>query len=362
MKIGILTFHRALNYGAVLQCYALYETLKDMGHDVEVIDYRPPYIEKYRKYYNKNCFHEQSIIRKIKALIKLPLTYWHIRKAVKAFDDFTTKHFCFSNIVNTAEDIPTYYDAIIFGSDQIWSPQICEGFDPIYWGQFSKGKTRFVTYAVSYGGHNKIGNTEKNLICQYARSFNRISVREKDFCNEISLLLKRPIPLVVDPTLLLRKKKFCLITIKPKFGNYVLLFMLEQCNGAEEFAKRIATERNCNVIRLTAFPHIKKKKNEIILKGGLSPEEFLGYFKYANFIVSVSFHGTAFSVIFRKDFYVIHSRMEDRAHNLLKSIGLEKRLVNPKEINEITAVDYTNVDDLIVRQREESVSFLKNNI
>ena len=93
MKIGILTFHRAINFGAVLQCYALYCILSDMGHDVEVIDYRPRYIEKYRKPFYWNDFKKQRLLSKIKTLLKLPFIYRNKKKSARVFDFFINQHF-----------------------------------------------------------------------------------------------------------------------------------------------------------------------------------------------------------------------------------------------------------------------------
>lgn len=150
MKIGILTFHRAINFGAVLQCYALYRSLSDMGHTVEVIDYRPAYIEKYRKPFYWNDFKKQGLLRKLKTLLSIPLVYWKKRTSAKVFDTFINQNLKTSKVVKKVQDIP-YFDIIFFGSDQIWSPRICEGIDPMYYGQLPKGKTKIVSYAASLG-------------------------------------------------------------------------------------------------------------------------------------------------------------------------------------------------------------------
>ena len=188
MKIGILTFHRAINYGAVLQCYGLSETLKAMGHEVDVIDYRPECIEYYRK---KIPFfkirHTSGLRNQLKALIVSLLNIETVKDANRRFDLFLKNNFNLSKTVLSAENMPSDYDLIFLGSDQIWSPQICYGFDSIYWGQFKHDTTRLVTYAASLGGHNELSDLEWKNVGRYLKGFERISVREKKLQEDSTL-------------------------------------------------------------------------------------------------------------------------------------------------------------------------------
>ena len=361
MKIGILTFHRAINYGAVLQCYALSEVLKGMGHDVEVIDYRPPYIEKYRNLFYWYDFKKLEITAKLKSLCLLPINYYHRKKSAKAFDSFLVEHIKTSSIVKNICDVPRYYDAIIFGSDQIWSPEICEGLDPVFWGQFPKGRIKFVTYAASMGGHNRMNSEKWNEISKMIKAYDCVSVRELPLQQDIKQYTDVNASLVIDPTLLAPRKIFESIAIKPDEEKYVLLFTLEKSEKAYNLAKRIAKERQCKLIRLRATAGIRNKE-KLMLREGLTPSEFLGYFKYAEFIVTGSFHGTAFSVIFNKNFYTVHSKQEDRAANLLQSVGLTDRLVDPDDIKEIVNVNHNNTDTTIAEMRKGSMIFLTNSL
>ena len=357
MKIGILTFHRAINYGAVLQCYALYRTLCDMGHDVEVIDYRPDYVENDRRLF---FIKRTNLIAKIRILVYHLLDYKHRRKASKIFDKFLNNYLKFSPLVNNAKNIPDYYDYIFFGSDQIWNPRICAGFDKVFWGQFPKGKTKFVSYAASLGTPQNIAIDKWDAINEYIKTFDRISVREGKLLEFLKCKIEGKV--VLDPTLLASRDIFESIAIKPKETKFVLLYMLEPDRQAISFAEKIAKLLGCNLIRISAVGNIFDKRNEYKILSNIRPEEFLGYFKYADYIVNVSFHGTAFSVIFNKNFYTLKSKNFERAYGLLKSIALEERFVLPTEKVNMQDICYGEVNKRLDELKRESIAFIQKAI
>ena len=302
MKIGILTFHRAINYGAVLQCYGLYETLKSMGHDVEVIDYRPECIEYYRRIFPTfKISHANGVVMKLKTIAISLLNMPTIREANQRFDTFLNENFRFSKIIRRPKEMPKELDIIFFGSDQIWSPQICYGFDSIYWGQFKHDGIRLITYAASLGGHNQLSPEEWKTISRYLTAFERISVREKQLQADLESHLGIESELVVDPTILVNKEAFERITKQAESmpSNYVLVFAVAPTENLFGFAEEVATQTGSEIVVLTANKLRKCKYRNVVP----SVEEFLGWFKNAKCIVTVSFHGTVFSVLFRKDFY-----------------------------------------------------------
>lgn len=361
MKIGILTFHRAINFGAVLQCYALYRTLSDMGHDVEVIDYRPAYIEKYRKPLYWNDFKKQGFLSKIKALLMLPITYKNKKKSASVFDSFLNQHIKTTQVVKNVLDLPSF-DVIFFGSDQIWNPRICEGFDPLYYGQFPKGKTKLVSYAASLGTPQVLTKEQWDKIFPLMKSFDAISVRESklaEYLQNGGIKAKT----VLDPTLLASKEIFERIVEKPQITGYVLLYMLEPDGNAITFANRIAKHRNLKLMRIRArrSPKMKKSNYDDVVPNSVG--EFLGYFKYADYVVNVSFHGTAFSVIFNKNFYTLKSRNYERAYGLLKSLGLLDRFVSPNDdVGGGNDIDYLNAIECLEKMRKASQEFLYSSL
>lgn len=361
MKIGILTFHRAINYGAVLQCFALYEALHRMGHDVEVIDYRPPYIEKYRCLLYGPDFKKQGFLSKVKSLCLLPVSYQQKRKVSKAFDAFLDEHLRFSSIVRDRQDIPSYYDVIVFGSDQIWNPLICDGLDAIFYGQFAKGRTRFVTYAASLGTPQQIAKEYWAVMSDYLQAFDFISVRESKLADCLHDM-GRPAEVVFDPTLIAPEGLFEQLAVKPQEEKYVLLYMLEYNQQAIAFAQDIARQRGCQLLRLQAMSVTKKSGQgykSVIPKG---VNEFLGFFKYADYVVNVSFHGTAFSVIFKKDFYTLKSKNYERAYDFLQSVSLQERFVDPMDKVDMSPIDYVASNQRLSQLRAASISYLANSL
>lgn len=360
MKIGILTFHRAINFGAVLQCYALYRTLSDMGHNVEVIDYRPSFIEKYRQLMYWNDFKKLKFSSKIMTLLLLPFTYRAKRKSARVFDNFINQHIKITTIVKNTNDVP-FFDVVLFGSDQIWNPRICEGYDPLYWGQFSKGNTKLVSYAASLGTPQFLKQEQWDRIYTLIKAFDSISVREKKFAEYLQTAGFHA-QIVLDPTLLASKDIFEKIVEKPNETNYVLLYMLEGDRNAIKFANSIAKQMNLKLIRIRALssPSMKKSNyKEVIPK---SVGEFLGYFKFANYVVNISFHGTAFSIIFNKDFYTLKSKHFERAYSLLGSLGLLSRFVSSTETAQPIHLDYSEVNIKMAKLKMSSLDFIDKNL
>lgn len=369
MKIGILTFHRATNYGAVLQCFGLYKTLQSYGHDVEVIDYRPQYIEKYRQAIPLfDIKREKGLLAKLKLFL---ISFLEIRtklEAAQRFDKFIYKVFKLSPPVLSPDQMPKGYDVIFIGSDQIWSPQICFGFDRIYWGQFPHDKTRLFTYAASIGGHNHLNDDEWGKAGRYLKTFEGISVREQQLQIDLKEQLNFNSELVVDPTILANESVFDNLAEKPKDMplNYVLVFSVAPTENLIGFAEKVASETNSEIVTLSAYntPWVLRrgKKNSV----NPTVEEFLGWFKYAKCVVTVSFHGTVFSVLFRKDFYSLSNYMQDRAEHFLRSLNLADRLVSSDSnvINDFsyTSVDYSGVEERLYYMKKQSISFVTNTL
>lgn len=358
MKIGILTFHRAMNYGAVLQCYALYRTLSDMGHDVEVIDYRPSYIEKYRSLFDKESFlQKKGVWKKIRYVVQRIIAYPQRTKAIKVFDAFLGKHLTLSNAISSKKNIPSYYDAILFGSDQIWNPRICCGYDQVYWGQFLKGKTKLISYAASIGNPQNIATEQWDKIYPLMKSFDAISVRESKLAEYLQNGRIKA-QTVLDPTLLASKDIFENIAVKPKESGYVMLYMLEYEPAAVTFAKKLANSKGLKLLRLRAIQGPLEKSDDYELIASASIGEFLGYVKYADYVVNVSFHGTAFSVIFNKNFYTLKSSNYERSYGLLRALGLSERFVLPTDNVLGDDVDYRESNIRLEEMRKESCEFI----
>lgn len=360
MKIGILTFHRAINYGAVLQCYALYKTLSDMGHDVEVIDYRPDSIEKYRKYFRKQRYAPSiNIKKKINNFISDTLLLSSRRKTGKRFDKFLSRNLNFSNIANQINGFPQYYDVVFWGSDQIWNPRICEGMDRVLWGQVDLPNTIKSTYAASIGRIECLSPNQIRTIGTYIRTFDSISVREESLQKFINEKYGIPAYHVSDPSLLLTAEKYIPLIHKPVEYSYILLYLLEENEHAEKMAKSFANQLGCNVIRLFGMKN-PLKRIPMEYKSEISPSDFLSYIRHARCVITNSFHATSYSVLFNVDFYYVKRKNNnDRALSLLEKICLSSRVMDKDITTIFSPIDFTIPNREVESFRMTSKEYLK---
>lgn len=361
MKVGIVTFHRAHNYGAVLQCYALYKTLESLGNQVEVIDYYPTYFHEEYAVFSKKRFKLLSLKSKIVYLIKSVICWPTKQKRINKFNDFIKKLPLSSIQYMENTNYPLGYDYIVFGSDQIWNPLLTEGIDNIFSGGFPKNNTKFIGYAAST--NPRLLNKEytdyfKGIIAR----FDAISTRESSLCDYLNMLEPKSAFQVLDPVLLLEREGWEHLIVKPDIDNYVLIYTVPQSEDVYEMAKMIAVEKGLKVIEVRPYVDIQNKRNVFQTT---SPEEFLGYFKYASYVVTTSFHGTAFSVKFQKEFVTLklESEIDDRTYNLLKQIDILERMIPKKELRiPITKIDYKLVNKRMEKLIYESKEFIKNSI
>lgn len=361
MRIGILTFHRALNYGAVLQCYALKELLVEMGHDVEVIDYRPWCIEKNRKSFDWRSLKAKSFLWKMRYISLVPSRNLFRKKASKVFDAFLEKNFKFSCPVATANDIPSYYDVIVFGSDQIWSPIICNGFNAIYYGQFAKGKSCFLSYAASIEGYKDFTSQQWDTITHFLKSFDAISVREKSFRDALADHISKEVEWVIDPTLLINPIILKKLVKEKPVRRYVLLFTVQDSTTPYHIAQHIAHEKGCVMVRVRANArlNLRNKEKNVHNIYAVRPEEFVELINYAECVVTNSFHATAISLQLKKDFYAVECEHPNRIVDLLNSLNLNNRYVTAiEDLNQIEAIDYERVHSRLKDLSSKSKDYL----
>lgn len=356
MKIGILTFHCAINYGAVLQAYGLQESLKSLGHEVYIIDYCPQYLKDPYQLFQWKFKVEDSLMSNLKSLIReslvMPIRF--VRKL--KFKQFINQYL---NLYGWENNL-NIFDAFVFGSDQIWNPKITKGLDEIFLGNFKEAKgKKLIAYAASVGSVQNISQNEFERLTFCLNEFERIGVREKTLYEKISKV-NTNVSITIDPVLLAGKDIFDKIAVDIKINRpYLLLFTLGRDEYAIEEAYKIAEQKNLEVIEIISS---KESLYNLKIKQMLSPSEFLGYIKMADYIVTSSFHGTVFSVLFKKDFNVIcnDAIIGERIHDLLVSIKLMDRLNTLEFRNrmDICNVNYEVVDKLLLNVVRDSNSFI----
>lgn len=357
-KLGILTFHRAQNYGAVLQAYALSECINKLGkYEAEVIDYRSKAIEDTYK-----PFHVVGN-KTIKNIIIMLLTARASREKKRKFDQFRSKYLKMSKNSYSREEMAEtlkYYSTFITGSDQVFN-DVCAGFDATYFLDFVNNSSKKNSYAASFG-FSEIPEDKKAIYKKRLEDFNKLSVRENAAKTIVKDLLNRDAQVNIDPTFLLEKKEWEKIAVKPKENKYILVYLLQPSETIFEHVRKLSELTGCKPILM----HLHFFKNNGIKQiTTASPEEYLGYFKYADYIVTNSFHGTAFSIIFHKKFMTEYqttaAARNSRQENLLRTFGLLDRVLSDQHgIDEITKeIDYTQVEELIEAERKNAIEFIK---
>lgn len=334
MKIGILTFHCAHNYGAVLQTYALQEYLKSCGNEVEVIDYRPRYLTASYDVFPLPNLRDVSLKRKI-----LRLCWWglHLPQSIltlplkikrwRGFDKFISEKLNLSRerFFDAGVVSANQYDAIVFGSDQIWSIAHTRGGDPVFLGDFSvPAGTLKVAYAASAGASSAILG-ENPMFVEALKNFDAISVREENLAASLQPKTDKKIETVLDPTLLVDKSVWDKIALRPKINKkYVLVYRMLSSRGVMRVAKDLAKQLDATVIDLSS-PSVKFAGRKMCE----TPEAFAGWFKHAACVVTTSFHGTAFSILNKTPFYFVGTghAAENRPRQILKVFGYDERYV-----------------------------------
>ena len=360
MKIGILTFHCAHNYGAVLQCYATQEFLRSKGHDVEIINYRPDYLLRpYRIVLFKNIKYH-GIIKFAKDLVKELLIFPVRCRRWRKFQKFINHRFLLSKPISDVSAIPSDYDAYVVGSDQIWNPLITEGFDGVYFCDFlfPKETKKYLTYAASMETKSLDSDSVAFYRKQLAK-FDAISVREENLKYLLSSLTDTSIQHVLDPTLMLPLYLWDKIQSNPLINEkYVAVYQVQYDKNTLRIANHIANQLSARIvpILIDASYNTKWGRQED------SPEDFVNLLRNAACVVTTSFHGTAFSVIFNKPFYTLrlNKGWDTRSSSLLEQLGLQDRMIDATSTPTFTDIDYSTVNPILDRLRQESQDFLIN--
>ena len=350
-KIGILTFHRAINYGAQLQAYALQKTISEMGTDCELVDYIcPAIINPYKPFYiSKN--------NPLMSFAKSCVMWNRRKKKSKSFQSFQDKivkskeQYDLSNVALANDK----YDLFITGSDQVFSPW-CADFDPAYFLTFADDNKKY-SYAASFAT-KEIPQDKKDEFTKRLQGFQKLSVREQDGTRFIKELTGKESEVHLDPTLLLSADKWSEIAQCDTTEPYVLVYSVMPQISLIDFACKLAEEKNMKVIFITDAP--QKPNKNIQIERAVSVERFVGYFKNASYVVSNSFHATAFSVIFHKSMFIEFQNKINRnvrSESFLENLGISRGLVDGKA--EETEINWNEVDKKLITQREKSLDYLR---
>lgn len=365
MKIGIMTFFYAHNYGAFLQAFALSEQLKKMGHDVYMINYINNRI--YENYsLIKIDITNRTFLSSIKFLIVKILTlpiryirYYKFKNIIRAELQISKKY----NSIKKLRKRPPQYDMYVTGSDQVWSIPIVGELSDAYTLNFGNADIKKISYAASIGDILAAEKNKKEFL-KKLNSIDKISVREEDAKVFLERTTNKNIDVVLDPTLLIKKEEWDnkLIRLMGNENKYIFAYMVTE---DEEYKKIVENLSNKTDLRVIYFNKQEKYKNKLKLASNSDPFEFINLIKNAEFVVTTSFHATVFSVIYSKKFWVVpHRKTGNRVKSLLERLQLQNRIVysaeefNEKDIEE--KINYKQVNEKLEEEREKSLKFLND--
>lgn len=364
MRIGILTYSRAYNYGAFLQAYALKTYIESLGHTVEFVDYESERHSSAYSCFNREFFKSLGLRGKLSYFVKSVVSLRRNLIRHRKMDNLQRRLLNLNG--ECCHDLSLLeknkYDCMVYGSDQIWRKSSLNpggAFDAVYWGE-GFCNTKKIAYAPSMGIID-INSNDRNFIKSHLSNFAHLSCRELDLIDAISGYTSKAITQVVDPVFLLdysvwdnkiKARRF-------RFSSYVLIYNLMHDDNVVKTANILAKKYGLEIVEITGAVQPFRYGRNVLQ--ACDPFDFIALIKNARYVIASSFHAVAFSVIFKKDFYAMGMKNNSgRVRTLLESCGLGNRLINePSQIEELH-VDYSKFDmtDII----NHSKSYLKNAI
>lgn len=361
MRIKTITCHDVYNLGASLQAYALAAYLGACGHDVQIIDYKPGYLSRhYSLTYVANPRYNRPLVRGAYLLAKLPQRL-KARRSLrkKRFDAFREAYLPltarrYESAGALSEACPAA-DVFIAGSDQIWNPVFPNGKDPAFFLAFVPDGKKKISYAASFSV-DELAQADRDRMRPWLERLNAVSVRE---ASGVRLLGGMGIPgvQVMDPVFLLGRQQWEEIAVLPDASGYILVYDFDQSARIRQIARALAMETGKKIV--SVFP--MEGADEVWADMG--PREFVGAVENAGYVISNSFHATAFSLIFGREFYVVNreEKINTRMRDLLAAVSLEQRLISaPPE--SLSPVAWDDVRQRLEPMILESKAFLRDHI
>jgi len=378
MKIGLCLAHKGVNYGMLLQAYATQRAVESMGYETEIIDYTRTDYKHIRLTPFLPFFFIHEINRKRKRKQERTFTDDVHKKNVEA-RKIVSDRFIEERLINRVkingivalENHAQQYNGVLVGSDQLWAPDSAFGnFTTLRFAPDSMNK---ISYATSLGVSSYpfwCKSSAKNFM----KRIEHISVREESGRDIIKGICDVPVQVVLDPTYLLTYEQWLELIPSERLveGDYVLCYFLGATKEHKLLARAYADKHNKKLVTILSTESISdidtSFADEVIT--GYGPEKFINLIRHADVVMTDSFHGLAFSVINKRQFYVFYRTLvgskgsrNSRIDNILKTWNLRHRLVmNDYHVDDFASqpVDYAEVDKILKAKRTESLDFLRN--
>lgn len=353
MKIALITIHYANSYGGTLQAFASQAVLSKYG-DVKIIDYKSKELEEALNLIRVNRSF-RSIFRAGKDLFRLLPR----RRLIAKFKEFMRVHYKLTPAcpdLHSLQAISSQFDCVVCGSDQIWNPKITGELDLNYMLAFSQAKKK-ISFSSSSGSYCYSGE-EMVKVRKALSTFDSISVREEDVAQKLrGLLENQDVAHTLDPTLMLNKQQWMQAilhtekTLAPS-EQYILVYTLKKDALVRETIDKVKTLLGLQIVAIDQDPFLGYKSDRHIMDA--SPVDYISLFAHAAFVITNSFHGTAFALNFGIPFVtVLPESGLNRIKGLLENVGLSDRLVSQSgEVESIVgrsidfSVPHKNLDAL----------------
>lgn len=364
MRLAMITLHRETNYGSALQAFALKEVLSATEHEIEVIDYTSPTHSGLRgilRLYRGETGRPHHRLRGVMRRIVESRRAWG-----RGFESFFLSYLAgngsrYRSLAQLRRN-PPMADVYISGSDQLWNSDYYDGTERAFYLDFGPADIRRVSYATSFG-ISELRDDERDLTRMLLKKYDALGIREPTG-RAIVERLGFDATVVLDPTLLLSAQRWRDLAHTEVHGQrYVLVYSVEEDRhiAVSRAAREIADRMNCEVWQVRAGGAGRAVPNVDRIWSYASPEVFLGLMSQALFVVTSSFHGTAFAVTFEREFLSIAPPMyADRAETLLTSIGLGDRFVLPSDtVGELAPIDWSRSRAFLARLQSDSREYLR---
>lgn len=373
MKIDLLTFHFVSNDGGVLQCYALQTYLEKQGHQVQVIDYRPSYHTVrydavknpfvYTRWYWRRFQKSGLVTRTIKSGRSFVRCLYlntrpDERKTAQTFDGFIRKNLHLTEKYTSLKQLrqrPPQADAYVVGSDQLWNPDLLDfEFDPAYFLDFGGSGIPRVSYAVSTG--RQLNEKELSQLGKLCGRLSAISVRE--YNEQLIKAVERDVHVCIDPTLLLKAEDYSEVESKAEEKEpYIFVYGFEDSEALHDAVDAVQKQQGIRIIN--GCPHRIHLDGDVRNLRECGPGEFLTLIKNARFVITNSFHGTALSIVYKKEFVTLaHSTRGSRMTELLNKLGLLTRLWGCEEFSIDDPIDWQRAEEKLRVLQKHSSEFL----
>ncbi|MGF2082639.1 polysaccharide pyruvyl transferase family protein [Enterococcus casseliflavus] len=357
--IGILTFQKTTNYGALLQMWALYKKIEELGYDSEIIQYKNEAVEN----------REEMFILKdlsFKKLAKFLLIGYSNYRKHKIFDAFIEREIKMSKEKFDKTNISminNIYEKIIVGSDQVWNYSL-SGNDFNYFLQFIESDEKINSYAASFGVSSIENYPNLNEISEQLKRFNNISTRELEGRDIIKLSSGVEAEVVLDPTFLISKEDWSEFAdgsnLNLQNEKYILLYLIQDRKNTLREVKKFAKKNNLKIKYINISPYRERGIENIRTA---SPEDFINLISNAELILTGSYHGIVLSLNLNKNLAIQTNinklNYNSRINTIISTFKLEKHLYTGN-FETIFDIDYENFNQILLNEKKKSINFLEN--